>query len=301
PYTGKYIGYTVAKGKLSLEMKYLVEGKKISGQNKAFLDQFTLGESVESPDAMNLPVSLAISLLKNRKGEITLNVPVKGDLDDPEFSIGGIIFKAIINLIAKAATSPFALLGALIPDGEDLQYVDFTSGSSLIEEQNAKRLETIAKVLYDRPGLEMDLKGSVNADQERDVLHEKKFEQLLKNEKFKEFSRKKESSTPVDEIIIEPEEYKTFLKKAYKKATFTKPKNALGFTRRLPPEEMEKLLRENTIITEDDLRLLAIQRANAVKSFLVETGQVEPERLFIIEPKTGEDENGVQRVEMIIK
>ena len=301
PYTGKYIGYTVAKGKLSLEMNYLVEGKKITGWNRAFLDQFTLGESVESPDSMNLPVNLAISLLKNRKGEITLNVPVKGDLDDPEFSIGSIVFKAIINLIAKASTSPFALLGALIPDGEDLQYVDFTSGSSLIEERNAKRLETIAKVLYDRPGLAMDLKGSVNADQERAVLHEKKFEQLLKNEKFKELSRKKESSIPLNEILIEPEEYEIFLKKSYRKATFKKPKNALGFTRRLDPEEMEKLLRENTIITEDDLRLLAIKRANAVKSFLVKTGSVEPGRLFIIEPKKGVDENGLQRVEMIIK
>jgi uncharacterized protein involved in outer membrane biogenesis len=301
PYTGKFIGYTVAKGKLSLEMQYLLEGTKITGENKAFLDQFTLGETVESPDAMNLPVNLAISLLKNRKGEITLNVPVKGDLDDPEFSVGGVVFKVIINLIAKAATSPFALLGALIPDGEDLQYVDFTSGSSVIEEENTKKIETIAKVLYDRPGLKMDLKGSVNTDQESPVLHEMKFEQLLKNEKLKELSKKKKPSSPVDEITIDPDEYKTFLKKAYKKASFEKPKNALGFNKKLPPEEMEKLLRENIIITEDDLRLLAIQRANAVKSLLVETGPVEPERLFIIEPETGAGENTSQRVEMIIK
>jgi hypothetical protein len=301
PYTGKFIGYTVAKGKLSLEMKYLVEGTKITGENKAFLDQFTLGETVESPDAMNLPVNLAISLLKNRKGEITLNVPVKGDLDDPVFSVGGVVFKVIINLIAKAATSPFALLGALIPDGEDLQYVDFTSGSSVIEGENAKKAETIAKVLYDRPGLKMDLKGSVNTDQESPVLHQKKFEQLLKNEKSKELSKKKKPSSPVDEITIDSEEYKTFLKKAYKKASFEKPKNALGFNKKLPPEEMEKLLRENIIITDDDLRLLAIQRANAVKSLLVEAGPVEPERLFVIEPETGADQNTSQRVEMIIK
>ncbi|MEN8231461.1 MAG: DUF748 domain-containing protein [Thermodesulfobacteriota bacterium] len=301
PYTGKYIGYTIAKGKLSLDLKYLVESRKITAQNKAFLDQFTLGETVESPDSMNLPINLAISLLKNRKGEITLNVPVKGDLDDPEFSIGGVVFKVIVNLIAKAATSPFALLGALIPDGEDLEYVDFTSGSSLIEAEYTKRLETIANILYDRPGLKMDLKGSVNAEQESKVLHEKQFKQLLKNEKYKKLSKKKDETTPLDEIIIKPEEYKTFLKKAYKEAKFDKPKNALGFTKRLPPEEMEKLLRDNIIITEDDLRLLAIQRAKRVKSFLVETGPVEPERLFIIEPKTGADGSGAQRVDMVIK
>ena len=301
PYTGKFIGYTVAKGKLSLDLKYLVEGSKITGKNEAFLDQFTLGDTVESPDAMSLPINLAISLLKNRKGEITLNVPVKGDLNDPEFSIGGVVFKVIINLIAKAATSPFALLGALIPEGEELNYVDFAPGSSLIDEEFTKRVETIAKVLYDRPGLKMDIKGSFSADQERKVLHEKQFLQLLKNEKYKKITKKKDETIPFDEIVIEPEEFEAFLKKAYKAATFEKPKNALGFTKRLPPEEMEKLLRDNIIITDDDLRLLALDRASAVKSFLVETGQVEAERLFIIEPKTGTDETGALRADMTIK
>ena len=169
------------------------------------------------------------------------------------------------------------------------------------DEEYTKRLGTIAKVLYDRPGLEMDIKGSVNAGQERDVLHNIQFERLLKNEKYKKLSKKKDATTSLDEIIIEPKEYKTFLKKAYKEAKFEKPKNALGFTNKLPPEEMEKLLRDNIIITEDDLRLLAIQRAKGVKSFLVETGPVEPERLFIIEPQIGTAEDGAQRVEMVIK
>jgi hypothetical protein len=302
PYTGKFIGYTVAKGKLSLDLKYLIEGSKIDGRNEAFLDQFTLGETVESPDALNLPINLAISLLSNRDGEITLNVPVKGDLNDPKFSIGGIVFKAIINLIAKAATSPFALLGALIPEGAgDLQYVDFASGSFLIDEEYTKKLETVAKVLFDRPGLKMDIKGNANAEQELEVMHENQFQQLLKNEKYKKISKKKDETLSLDEIIIEPDEYKKFLKIAYKEAAFEKPKNALGMTKRLPPEEMEKLLRDNIVITEDDLRLLALDRANAVKLFLAETGQIEAERLFIIEPQLGEGESGSQRVDMTIK
>jgi hypothetical protein len=302
PYTGKFIGYTVAKGKLSLELKYLVEGSRINGKNKAFLDQFTLGDTVNSPDAMNLPINLAISLLKNRKGEITLNVPVKGDLNDPEFSIGGIVFRAIINLIAKAATSPFALLGALIPDGgEDLQYVNFSPGSSVIKDEYTKNLETIAKVLFDRPGLKMDIKGNVNAEQERPVLHENQFQQLLQNEKYKKVSKKKDAALSLDEITVEPDEYKKFLKMAYKEATFEKPKNALGLTKRLPPDEIENLLRDNIIITDDDLRLLAIERANNVKSFLVELGPVEPERIFIIEPAINKDADGAPRVDMVIK
>jgi len=301
PYTGKYIGYTVEKGKLSLVLNYLVEARKITGKNKAFLDQFTLGKTVESPDSLNLPINLAIALLKNRSGEITLNIPVQGDLDDPEFGIGSIVFKAIVNLIAKAATSPFALLGALIPEGEELQYVNFTSGGSLIEEKYQTGLETVAKALYERPALKMDIRGNVDFHQEKEVLHNLRFEELLKNEKYKKLSRKKDEAIPLEEIIIAPDEYETYLKAAYKEATFDKPKNILGLAKRLPSEEMEQLLRDNIIITEDDLRLLAIKRANAVKAFLVEAGPVEPERLFIIEPEIAADKSTNSRVEMIIK
>ena len=301
PYTGKFIGYTVSKGKLSLDLQYLVEGSKLSGKNKAFLDQFTLGETVKSPDSLNLPIKLAISLLRNRKGEITVNVPVKGDLDDPEFRIGGIVFKAIISLIAKAATSPFALLGALIPEGKDLQHVDFVPGSSQLGDEYAEKLDTIAKVLYDRPGLKMDIAGSFNAVEEREVLHEMRFEQLLKNEKFKDLSKKKDETASLDEITVEPEEYETYLKKAYKEADIEKPKNIFGFAKKLPPEEMEKLLRASITITDDDLRLLALQRANVVKSYIVDAGPVEPERLFIIEPRTGEGKTDTPQVEMTIK
>jgi uncharacterized protein involved in outer membrane biogenesis len=301
PYTGKYIGYRVEKGKLSLELKYLVEARKITGKNKAFLDQFTLGETVESPDSLNLPINLAIALLKNRNGEITLNVPVQGDLDDPEFSIGSIVFKAIVNLIAKAATSPFALLGALIPEGEELQYVEFASGSSLLEEKHLSGLEIIAKALHERPALKMDISGSVAFQQEKEVLHNLRFENLLKNEKYKKLSRKKDETISLNDIIIKTDEYETYLKAAYKEASFDKPQNILGLTKRMPPEEMEKLLHENITITENDLRLLAIERANAVKSFLIEAGPVEPDRLFIIEPDIAEDKSTDSRVEMTIK
>jgi hypothetical protein len=301
PYTGKYIGYTVAKGKLSLELKYLVEARKITGNNKAFLDQFTLGETVESPDSLNLPINLAIALLKNRDGEITLNVPVQGDLDDPDFSIGSIVFKAIVNLIAKAATSPFALLGALIPEGEELQYVEFAYGSTLLEEKYLTGLGTIAKALYERPALRMDIRGNVAFQQEKEILHNLRFESLLKNEKYKKLSRKNDETISLNDIIIEADEYETYLKAAYKEASFDKPKNILGLNKRLPPEEMEKLLHENITIAENDLRLLAIERANAVQSFLVEAGPVEPERLFIIEPDIAEDKSTDSRVEMTIK
>ncbi|MCX8012547.1 MAG: DUF748 domain-containing protein, partial [Desulfobacterota bacterium] len=132
PYSGKYLGYTIEKGKLSLDVKYLIVKKKLDSQNRIFFDQFTLGEKVESEDAVKLPVKLAISLLKDRHGKIDLDIPVSGNLDDPEFNVWKIIIKILKNLIAKAATSPFALLGKMFGGGEELSYIEFDYGSARV-------------------------------------------------------------------------------------------------------------------------------------------------------------------------
>src|SRR5262249_26450144 len=125
PYTIKYASYGIEKGKLSLRLKYLVEHGKLSAENNIYLDQLTFGDKVDSPTAMKLPVLLAVSLLKDKNGVIDVNLPVSGSLNDPQFSVGKIILKVLVNLIMKAATSPFALLGAAFGGGEELAYVDF--------------------------------------------------------------------------------------------------------------------------------------------------------------------------------
>ena len=134
PYSGKYAGYAIEKGKLSVDVKYSISKGKLDSQNNIFIDQFNFGDKVESPQATKLPVKLAVALLKDRKGEIKLDLPVTGSLDDPKFSVWGIIVKIIVNLIAKAATSPFALLGAAFGGGEELSYVEFDYGSTVITE-----------------------------------------------------------------------------------------------------------------------------------------------------------------------
>ena len=134
PYSGKFVGYAIGKGKISLDLACKVEHKKLVSSNAIFLDQFDFGSPVESPDALNLPVKLAVSLLRDRQGEIHLNLPVKGELDDPEFSLGGIIIKVFINLITKAITSPFALISSLAGGGEELNLVSFAAGQSNLDE-----------------------------------------------------------------------------------------------------------------------------------------------------------------------
>jgi len=286
PYSGRYLGYAIEKGKLSLNLQYLIEKKKLDAQNKILLDQFTLGSQVDSPDATKLPVRLAIALLKNRRGEINLDVPVSGQIDDPKFSIGRIILKILINLLVKVATSPFALLGALFGGGEELSYVEFDPGVYQFNEQGIKKLDTLVKALYDRPSLKIDIEGHADMEKDREGLRQHLFDRKVKAQKLKELAKKGDETVAVDEIKIEPAEYPKYLKAAYKAEKFPKPRNVIGMAKDLPVPEMEKLMLTNIVVKEDDLRQLASQRALAVKDHILKSKQVEPERIFLIEPKT---------------
>jgi len=286
PYSGRYVGYIIEKGKLTMELKYLLDHRKLDAKNKFFFDQLTLGDKVESPNATKLPVKLAIALLKDRKGEINLDIPVSGSLDDPKFSVWGIILKIIVNLLAKAATSPFALLGAVFGGGEELSYIEFDYGVATITEPNLKKIDTLIKTLSDRPALKLDIEGHVDLDRDREGLKQFLFQRKLKAQKLKEMLKKGEPAVPVDEVKIEKPEYDKYLKMAYKEEKFPKPKNVLGMTKDIPVPEMEKLIQTHLEVKDGDLRTLASQRALKVKEAIVKSGQVESERIFILEPKS---------------
>jgi hypothetical protein len=170
PYSGKYVGYTIEKGKLSFDLYYLIAKRKLDSKNNIFIDQFTFGDKVESPKATKLPVKLAVALLKDRNGEIKLDLPVTGSLDDPKFSVWGVILKILVNLISKAATSPFSLLGAVFGGGEELSYVEFDYGRTVLTDLNVKKLDTLAKALQDRPSLKIDIEGHVDLEKDREGL-----------------------------------------------------------------------------------------------------------------------------------
>ena len=286
PYSGKYIGYTIEKGKLSLEVKYLIVKKKLVSQNKIFFDQFTLGGKVESKDAVKLPVKLAISLLKDRTGKIDLDIPVSGNLDDPQFSVWKIIIKILKNLIAKAATAPFALLGSMFGGGEELSYVEFDYGSARVTDDNVKKIDTLIKALSDRPSLQLEITGYFDKENDYEGLKHYLLNQQIKTQKLKATVKKGSPEIPVDEVIVEPQEYEKYLTMAYKAAKFPKPRTIVGLLKTLPVPEMEKLMLTNIKITDDDLRALAHQRALNVKDLIMKSGQVTADRLFIVEPKS---------------
>jgi hypothetical protein len=285
PYSGKYAGYTIEKGKLSLDVKYSISGRKVDSTNDILIDQFSFGQKVESADATKLPVKLAVALLKDRRGVIKLDLPVTGSLDDPKFSIWRVVLKIIVNLIAKAATSPFALLGAAFGGGEELSHVEFDYGSALVTDANRKKIATLAKALHDRPTLKVDVEGHVDVEKDRDALRQLLFNRKLKVQKLNEMTKKGLPVPPVDEVAIEPAEREKFLTLAYKAEKFPKPKDFLGMAKNIPPSEMEKLMLTHTEVTDGDLRTLASQRAITVKDALLKSGQVEAERIFIVEPK----------------
>jgi len=285
PYSGKYLGYTIEKGKLSLDVKYLIVKKKLESQNKIFFDQFTLGDKVESKDAVKLPVKLAISLLKDRAGKIDLDIPVSGNLDDPEFNVWKIIIKILKNLIAKAATAPFALIGGMFGGGEELSYVEFDYGIARVNDENLKKIDNLVQALSHRPSLQLEITGYSDAEKDYEGLKNYLLNQKIKAQKLQK-SEKRGSEISVDEVTIEPEEYEKYLTLAYKAAKFPKPRTMVGLLKKLPVPEMEKLMLTNIKITDDDVHALANQRALNVKELITKSGQVTADRIFIIEPKS---------------
>ncbi|CAJ0771368.1 DUF748 domain-containing protein [Ralstonia chuxiongensis] len=284
PYSAKYAGYPITKGKLTMDLHYLLDSGKLTADNHIFIDQLTFGDRVESKDATNLPVRLAVALLKNSRGEIDVRVPVSGSLDDPQFSIGGVILRAFVNLIARAVTAPFSLLASAFggSGGEELGYIEFVPGTSDLSQASVAKLDKLATALKDRPALKVDIVGRVDPEFDRDGLRREAVNRQIREQKLKDAGDSAEADT-----TVKPEEENKYLERAYKAAKFPKPRNMIGLAKSLPPDEMRKLMETNVQVTDADLRELAQRRANAVHVALAE--RVDPGRLFVVAPKLNAD------------
>jgi hypothetical protein len=287
PYSGRYIGYGIERGKLTFNVQYKIENRKLSAENKIILNQLTFGERVESPDATKLPVLLAVALLKDRNGVIDINLPIGGSLDDPQFSVGGIVWQLILNILVKAVTSPFALLGAVFSGGsaEELSYVEFDYGRASLNQTAQSKIAAVAKAMSDRPSVNLELSGRVDPATDLEGIKRVGIERKVKTQKLKELVRRGEAVKSIDEVRIEASEYPQYLKAAYGEESFPKPRNLIGLARDLPVPEMEKLMMQHAKAGDDDMRLLANQRAQAVRDALLATKLVTADRLFIVAAK----------------
>lgn len=167
PYAQKYAGYQIAKGKLDLDLSYLINDMKLTANNQVLLNQFEFGKSVDSPDSTSLPLPLAIGILKDRNGKIDINLPISGDLNDPSFKITSVILNTFVNLVTKVVTSPFSILSGLIEGNDDISDIQFMANSSKLSPEQIDKIISLAKVLTERPNLTLEIRGlaDVNIDQ----------------------------------------------------------------------------------------------------------------------------------------
>ena len=294
PYSVKYVGYGIEKGKLSFNVKYKVENRKLSAENKIILNQLTFGEKVESPEATKLPVLLAVALLKDRNGVIDVDLPISGSLDDPQFSVGGIVLRIIINLITRAVTAPFSLIASAFgggASGDELSYIEFAAGRSDLDQADRAKVATLSKALENRPALNLEITGRADPATDIDGLKKASIERKMKAQKLKDLARKGDAPRSVDDVQIDKSEYAQYLKAAYGEESFPKPRNLIGLAQDLPVPEMEKLMMQYASVSDDDVRQLANQRAQTVRNALLSSGQVGAERLFIVaaKPLTSEE------------
>ncbi|MEN8139614.1 MAG: DUF748 domain-containing protein [Thermodesulfobacteriota bacterium] len=285
PYSATYVGHKVHTGKLFLNQNNKLHRGRVRVDNDIFIDQLRLGERVKSKKAKELPLRLAIGLLKDVRGEIHLHVPVEGSLDDPEFRVDYAILQALVNIVMKASTTPFNLLGSLIALSEEDQYVTFAPASSVITRKKEAPLKKIAHVLENRPILKLEIMGQADTSSDRQAIADQRLLRLLEKEKRKVLARESGRGKGPDKVTISKKEFSTYLARAYGAAKFKRPRNALGGLEEQDEREMERLLRENIEVSELDLQHLARARAQAVADHLKENMGIDAHRLMVLEPE----------------
>lgn len=290
PYAGKYVGYPITKGKLSLDLMYQVSKKQLVGENKVLVDQLTFGEKTDSPDATSLPVRLAVGLLKDRRGRIDIDLPVRGDLNEPDFRYGRVVLNALVNLITKVATSPFSALGGLVGGGgEDLQFIEFTAGSEDLREAEQRKIDSIANALQERPALRVDVIGTADPVSDRDALAMQKISADVQR-------RFTQGGTKNLQAVLSPSHEFELLSDLYAEKLGKQPmkKEELpggkSVERVLTADELRQQLVPAMGVEESELRLLAQGRAKAIRERLIEQGGLPEDRVFLVEVELAQSE-----------
>nr|WP_281385213.1 DUF748 domain-containing protein [Roseateles oligotrophus] len=286
PYAAKYAGYAIERGKLSTKLQYKIEaGGALQASNQLILNQLTFGEAVASPDATKLPVLLAVALMKDRNGVIDVDLPVSGSINDPQFSVGAVVWKLVLNLIGKALTSPFSLLRG--GGGDDHSRIAFAPGSATPSSPQA--LDKVAKALLDRPGLNLTITGSADLEQERDAIQQAQLKRAMLAQRRLELQRRQTASADAEAAAADlslSEADRTRLLKAVYEATKLpgKPRNMLGLAKDLPAAEMRGLLLASYPVDEAGVRALSLARGVAVRDALIAKG-LPNSRIFLASPK----------------
>lgn len=309
PYSGKFAGYNISKGKLTTELHYKVDGRKLDAQHHIIVDQLEFGDKTESKDAVSLPVKLAVALLKDRDGVIDLDLPVTGSLDDPKFKLGPIIWKVFVNILEKAVTAPFALLGSLFGGGPDLQFVDFQPGAAELDPAGTEKARTVVKALNGRPQLKIEIPIAVVSELDRPRLVEETFQAQVHEIQAATAARKKSAGPTSGFEQLDATAQLELLTQLYAKniraePKFPEPIAAIKGKPEIAAAKIEFLSRElhqHITVSDSDLAALGQQRAMNLQQALLTDTQLDPARIFLVANDKAKNQDGRVRLELSLR
>ena len=292
PYSGKFAGYRIRKGRLNLDVHYLITKGQLKAQNKLVVEQLQLGEKVDSPDAVDLPIKLAIALLKDTNGTISIDLPLTGDLNNPQFSVMPIVWQTLRNLVLRAVQAPFKFIGGLISGGgaEDLGTVSFAPGSSELSPDAQKALNTLAEALKKRPALRLEIEGTAAQSSDGPLIAKDRLEREYQYTYYKILQRRGEKVPAQASMLQVPDDEKAPLLEGIYRARM----------KQQPPAEWADLSREERAAKMRDalidfwsksevlLRQLGQDRASSIKDYLVDKGGLADDRVYFIDASLGE-------------
>ncbi|PHN29372.1 DUF748 domain-containing protein [Pseudomonas sp. ICMP 460] len=294
PYSGKFAGFRIRKGRLNLDLHYVITKGQLKAQNKVVIEQLQLGDKVDSADAVDLPIRLAIALLKDSDGKISLELPVTGDLNNPQFSVMPIVWQTLRNLVVRAATSPFKFIGGLVSGGgsEDLGTVSFAAGSSDLSKDAEGALNTLAKALKERPTLRLEIEGTAAASSDGPFIAAERLEREYQYNYYKILQRRGDKVPAQASLLEVPEKEKAPLLEGIYRTRLKQQPPAQW--KDLSSDERTAKLRDGVIkfwsASDVLLRQLGQDRASTIKDYLVDKGQLQDDRVYFIDANLGQAE-----------
>jgi len=292
PYSGKFAGYRIRKGRLNLDLHYKITKGQLQAENKVVVEQLQLGEKVDSPDAMDLPIRLAIALLKDTEGKISIELPVSGDLNNPQFSVMPIVWQTLRNLVVRAATAPFKFIGGLVSGGgsEDLGSVSFAPGVSELSGDAQKALDKLSAALKERPALRLEIEGTAAASADGPLIAQARLEREYQYTYYKILQRRGDKVPAQASLVEVPESEKAPMLEGIYRARLKKQPLAQWVD--LGKEERSKVMRDEILKfwsgSDTLLRELGQERASSIKDYLVDKGKLADERVYFVDASLGE-------------
>lgn len=272
PYSGKFIGRQIQDGKLDLDLKYNISKSNLDGDNNIVITKLKLGDKIESKEAVSLPLELAIALLQDSNGVIDLSIPVTGNVDDPKFSFGSIVFKAFVNLITKAITAPFSLLGAIFGfDENEIKSVNFNYGEDKVTAVQKETLDKIAKILEKRQNIAIKFSPTYNKAKDTLALKTMKFNKIMKNELKEDIHNQEEYLEVLEDIYDDLDQSVRKLKKRYTSNKKLDVKNYKKF--------LEEFIINKQKVSVENLNQLALNRSKNMQEYLINEKKINKKQI----------------------